>query len=233
MDFFMDSIGATLIDMNDAQLKLAFFERVGVFITQENLQGQITRHYTMQGVRQVYALVLGLDVLGNPYALISGIGEGVRDLFYEPYQGIIYGPQEFAEGLARGVKSLLGHVVGGTAGAFSRITGSIGQAVATLTFDSDYRMKRRQRMHVEPKGVGQGLIMGGKSLVMGLVFGIGGVVMKPIEGRKEEGFFKGMGKGFLGLLTRPTGGVIDMVSFTLDGIRRYGKGSFLSGIVTS
>ncbi|XP_048577905.1 intermembrane lipid transfer protein VPS13A-like isoform X2 [Nematostella vectensis] len=223
MDFFMDSIGATLIDMNDAQLKLAFFERVGVFITQENLQGQITRHYTMQGVRQVYALVLGLDVLGNPYALISGIGEGVRDLFYEPYQGIIYGPQEFAEGLARGVKSLLGHVVGGTAGAFSRITGSIGQAVATLTFDSDYRMKRRQRMHVEPKGVGQGLIMGGKSLVMGLVFGIGGVVMKPIEGARSEGvegFFKGMGKGFLGLLTRPTGGVIDMVSFTLDGIRR-------------
>lgn len=39
-----------------------------------------------QGVRQVYALVLGLDVLGNPYALISGIGEGVKDLFYEPYQ---------------------------------------------------------------------------------------------------------------------------------------------------
>ena len=36
-----------------------------------------------------------------------------------------------------------------------------------------------------------------------------------------EGFFKGIGKGLLGLLTRPTGGVIDMVSFTLDGIRRY------------
>ena len=40
----------------------------------------------LQGVRQVYVLVLGLDVLGNPYALIHGIGEGVRDFFYEPYQ---------------------------------------------------------------------------------------------------------------------------------------------------
>lgn len=40
----------------------------------------------MQGVRQVYILVLGLDVLGNPYALITGIGKGVKDLFYEPYQ---------------------------------------------------------------------------------------------------------------------------------------------------
>ena len=40
----------------------------------------------LQGVRQVYVLVLGLDVLGNPYGLIHGIGEGVRDFFYEPYQ---------------------------------------------------------------------------------------------------------------------------------------------------
>ena len=39
-----------------------------------------------QAVRQVYVLVLGLDVLGNPYALIHGIGEGFRDFFYEPYQ---------------------------------------------------------------------------------------------------------------------------------------------------
>ena len=34
----------------------------------------------------MYVLVLGLDVLGNPYGLISEIGEGVKDLFYEPYQ---------------------------------------------------------------------------------------------------------------------------------------------------
>ena len=39
-----------------------------------------------QTLRQVYVIVLGLDVLGNPYGLISGIGEGVKDLFYEPYQ---------------------------------------------------------------------------------------------------------------------------------------------------
>ena len=29
---------------------------------------------------------------------------------------------------------------GGTAGAFSRITGTLGQAVATLTFDSNFQM---------------------------------------------------------------------------------------------
>ena len=82
------------------------------------------------------------------------------------------------------------------------------------------------------------------------MFGISGVVTKPVQGRPVkvllhlgicahhvfehaslscagarsegvEGFFKGIGKGLLGLLTRPTGGVVDMVSTTLDGIRRY------------
>ena len=31
-------------------------------------------------------LVLGLDVLGNPFALLTGLKEGARDFFYEPYQ---------------------------------------------------------------------------------------------------------------------------------------------------
>ena len=45
-----------------------------------------------------------------------------------------------------------------------------------------------------------------------------------LTGGKEEGiegFFKGIGKGLLGLLTKPTGGAVDMVSMAFDGIRRY------------
>ena len=39
-----------------------------------------------QAIKQMYVLVLGLDVLGNPFGLIRGLGEGLEDLFYEPYQ---------------------------------------------------------------------------------------------------------------------------------------------------
>lgn len=66
----------------------------------------------MQALKQLYVLVLGLDVLGNPFGVIRGLAEGFEDLFYEPYQGAIQGPEEFAEGLANGVKSLFGHAVG-------------------------------------------------------------------------------------------------------------------------
>lgn len=34
-------------------------------------------------------LVLGLDVLGNPFGLIRGLSEGVEALFYEPFQVLV------------------------------------------------------------------------------------------------------------------------------------------------
>lgn len=39
-----------------------------------------------QALKQMYVLVLGLDVLGNPFGLITGLKEGAIDFFYEPYQ---------------------------------------------------------------------------------------------------------------------------------------------------
>ena len=39
-----------------------------------------------QAIKQMYVLVLGLDVLGNPFGVIRGLGTGIQDLFYEPYQ---------------------------------------------------------------------------------------------------------------------------------------------------
>jgi len=46
-------------------------------------------HYVSQLIKQLYVLVLGLDVLGNPFGLVSGFKQGVEDLFYEPFQVIL------------------------------------------------------------------------------------------------------------------------------------------------
>lgn len=34
----------------------------------------------------MYVLILGLEVLGNPFGLIREFSEGVEAFFYEPYQ---------------------------------------------------------------------------------------------------------------------------------------------------
>ena len=53
--------------------------------------------------------------------------------------------------------------------------------------------------------------------------GVTGVFLKPIAGARDEGvegFFKGVGKGVVGLVTRPASGVIDFASGSFDAVMR-------------
>lgn len=50
-----------------------------------------------------------------------------------------------------------------------------------------------------------------------------GVVTKPVSGAKESGpsgFIEGLGKGFIGLVARPIGGIVDFASTSSDLIKR-------------
>lgn len=167
-------------------------------------------------------LVLGLDILGNPYQRLRDLSQGVKDLIYQPALGIIEGPDEFAEGISRGAQSLMGHVVGGTAESLNLISSAIGNTVACLTFDQDYKKKRRQRLEKQ-SSVPKTFLYAGQTFVIGVVLGISGVVVKPIAGAQQdgvEGFFRGLGRGIMGLITKPALGVIDSVAMACDGIRR-------------
>ncbi|KAG7239598.1 hypothetical protein INR49_028750 [Caranx melampygus] len=223
LNLLLKSIGATLTDVDDLIFKLAFFEVRYQFYRREKLGRAVVQHYTEQFLKQMYVLVLGLDVLGNPFGLIRGLSEGVEAFFYEPFQGAVQGPEEFAEGFVIGVRSLLGHTVGGAAGMVSRITGSVGKGLAAITMDKEYQQKRREEMNRPPKDFGESLAKGGKGLLKGVVGGVTGIVTKPVEGAKKEGaagFFKGIGKGLVGVVARPTGGIVDMASSTFQGIQR-------------
>uniref|UniRef100_A0AAG5D0Y8 Vacuolar protein sorting-associated protein 13 n=1 Tax=Anopheles atroparvus TaxID=41427 RepID=A0AAG5D0Y8_ANOAO len=219
----LQGVGVTLTDINDVVFRLAFFEREFQFLTQRQLVSECVAHYSGQAVKQLYVLVLGLDVIGNPYGLVVGFTKGVEDLFYEPFQGAIQGPGEFAEGLVLGVRSLFGHTVGGAAGAVSKITGAMGKGLAALTFDDDFQKKRRDAMNKKPASLQEGIARSGKGLVMGVFDGVTGVFTKPISGAKEEGvegFFKGLGKGAVGLVARPIAGVTDFASGSFDAVKR-------------
>ena len=125
--------------------------------------------------------MLGLDVLGNPFGLIRGLAEGVESLFYEPYAGLVQGPGEFAEGIGLGISKLLGSTLGGAAGAFSKITGTLGKGLATLSFDKDFQKTRQSRAESKPSFL-QNI---SQNLVMGVVSGVTGIVEKPMEGAKS------------------------------------------------
>ncbi|KAK0425183.1 hypothetical protein QR680_009077 [Steinernema hermaphroditum] len=222
VNVILKSVGVSLTELQDVVFKLAYFERKYVFYNRQQLQGEIQSHYTIQALKQLYVLVFGLDILGNPFGLVRDLSTGVEDLFYQPFHGFIQGPEEFAEGVAIGVQSLFGHAVGGAAGAVSRITGTVGKGVAALTFDDEYQRKRQEALNRRPQNFSEGMARGAKGLGQGVVDGVTGVFWKPIEGAREGGaggFAKGLGKGLIGAVTRPVSGVVDFASSSLDAVK--------------
>lgn len=62
-------------------------------------------------------------------------------------------------------------------------------------------------------------------MVTGFWHVIKNIIFSPVsfKGAKKEGaagFFKGIGKGLVGVVARPTGGIVDMASSTFQGIQR-------------
>ncbi|CAF1265249.1 unnamed protein product [Rotaria sordida] len=209
-------------EVQDVILRLGYYERNHEKFTTTKITNEVSSHYQNQFMKQLHVLVLGLDVLGNPLGVIRGLAEGVESFFYEPYKGAIEGPLEFAEGVATGFRALFGSALGGAAGAASKITSVLGKGLASLTFDEEYKASRIRRKEPGTTATTH-IAIGGKNVVMGFVDGVKGVVTKPIKGAKRDGasgFIKGLGQGVVGLVARPTGGVVDFASTSLDLIKR-------------
>ncbi|CAD5206105.1 unnamed protein product [Bursaphelenchus okinawaensis] len=222
VELLLKSVGVTLTELQDVVFRLAYFDRRYTFYSSTQLQTEVQSHYTKQFIKQLYVLVLGLDIIGNPFGLVRDLSSGVEDLFYQPFQATIQGPEEFAEGLALGVSSLFGHAVGGAAGAVSRITGTLGKGVAALTLDEDYQRKRQEALNRKPQNFGEGITRAGENLTQGVVDGVTGIFTKPMEGARQGGvvgFTKGIGKGLIGAVTRPASGLVDFASGSLNAVK--------------
>ena len=79
-------------------------------------------------------------------------------------QGAMEGPVQFISGIATGTRNLVGSVVGGAAGALSKVTGAASKGLATLTLDHDYQNVRIQRKEIQSETTPE-IVAGGKNVV--------------------------------------------------------------------
>ena len=66
--------------------RLSAYEREKNQFTITQVTSKILTHYEHQLLKQIHAVILGLDVLGNPFGIIRGVVDGVKSFFYEPYK---------------------------------------------------------------------------------------------------------------------------------------------------
>ena len=164
--------------------------------------------------------ILSWNTLGNINMLVTDVGTGVKDFFYEPYQGYIRGPAQGTKGLLKGSASLVGYTAKGTIGTVGRIVGSFSNGMLVLADDREY-LNQRQGCSVNdgaPQNVYQGFKVGLRSAYRGVKSGLQGIYLEPIRGAKQQGvvkgFLKGSVRGLGGAIIKPTSGVLDLIAKT-------------------
>lgn len=89
-------------NISDAPLKFNSLLLEHPLVNADTLKNRVIGHYTQQAIVQVHKILGSIDMLGNPVGLFNTMGEGVTDLFYEPYQGFVSDrPQDIGIGLAK------------------------------------------------------------------------------------------------------------------------------------
>lgn len=223
--FFVNVMTMSIGNVNDAPIKLNALMIENARIPISALVANIQNHYTQEVLRQVHVILGSADFLGNPVGLFNNISSGVADIFYEPYQGLVMTdrPQELGIGIAKGASSFVKKSVFGLSDSMAKFTGSVSKGLAAATLDKEFQDQRRMsKNRNRPKHALYGVTSGGNAFAASMASGIGGLARHPLEGAEKEGalgFVKGVGKGFLGLATKPAIGAFDLASNVAEGVR--------------
>eukprot|EP00817_Percolomonadidae_sp_ATCC50343_P008164 CAMPEP_0117427390 /NCGR_PEP_ID=MMETSP0758-20121206/7249_1 /TAXON_ID=63605 /ORGANISM="Percolomonas cosmopolitus, Strain AE-1 (ATCC 50343)" /LENGTH=946 /DNA_ID=CAMNT_0005213001 /DNA_START=1232 /DNA_END=4072 /DNA_ORIENTATION=- len=185
----------------------------------------LIQHYHKKFITEIYKSIGSFDFIGNPIGLLNDIDEGVNDLLYLPVEGLSKSPLEFTKGIMNGTASFFKHSFHGTFNSVSKVTESLGNGIAYLSFDDSYISGRQEaNYHGEndPKHLGDGLVKGINTFGYGVWQSATGLITQPIRGASEDGitgFLSGVGKGVVGVPVKSLGGVIDAVAKTTKGFK--------------
>ena len=223
--FAVNVLTMSIGNVNDAPLRYNALILENARVSVAGLVSNIRSHYVQESLQQVHIVLGSADFLGNPVGLFNNISSGVADIFYEPYQGLVMTdrPQELGIGIAKGASSFVKKSVFGVTDSMAKFTGSMSKGLAAATLDKDFQTQRRMaKSRNRPKHALYGITSGGNAFASSLASGIGGLARHPLEGAEKEGFqgfVKGVGKGFLGLATKPAIGAFDLASNVAEGVR--------------
>ena len=177
----LTTLTMAVTNIEEGQLKLSALALTPAHGKRSDVIDVVFQHYTSCVLKGLFKIIGALEFLGNPVGLVDNLGEGFSDLFYEPLNGITKSPKDFAQGIGRGVSSFGRHTAFGLLGSVGGITTSISKGVANLSMDDEFIRERRKRQRTKATGVVSGIEQGAMSIGGGIIGGISGLVLRPVE----------------------------------------------------
>ncbi|XP_005381914.1 PREDICTED: vacuolar protein sorting-associated protein 13B isoform X2 [Chinchilla lanigera] len=227
------SIHASLklyIASDHTPLSFSVFERGPIFTTARQLVHVLAMHYAAGALFRAGWVVGSLEILGSPASLVRSVGTGIADFFRLPYEGLTRGPGAFVSGVSRGTTSFVKHISKGTLTSITNLATSLARNMDRLSLDEEHYNRQEEWRRQLPESLGEGLRQGLSRLGISLLGAIAGIVDQPMQnfqktseaqasaGHKAKGVISGVGKGIMGVFTKPIGGAAELVSQTGYGI---------------
>ena len=241
------------LSCDDLPLKFAAYNHTNVFSNWHEISQATAAHYAAEAVWKVGWAVGSLEILGSPATLVRKIGRGVRDFFSIPYEGITRSPAFFILGLGQGSASLVRSIASGTIHSVTSFSTSISRNMERLSMDQRHMQElqqyRSEYQSRQQKGgsLATGLLGGITTFGHSLVSAVRGVVDQPLQeverrrvsfsedsqqqqqgqtagiGGTAKDIITGVGKGVVGVVTKPVGGAMELVAHSGQGLI-YGLG---------
>lgn len=225
------SIHASLklfIASDNTPLSFGKIEKWNVRTTSYQLVRAFAMHFAAGALFRAGAVVGSLEILGSPTGLIRSIGTGVADFFRMPYRGLTRGPGAFIIGVSQGTSSMVKNITTGMLKSVTNFASSVSRNMDRLSFDdSQIQRQLESRRHL-PDGIFDGLKQGLTGLGISLLGAVAGIADQPLQSVIQPeaqlghywptNFVTGMGKGLVGVFTKPIGGAAELVSQTGLGI---------------
>uniref|UniRef100_UPI00358FB320 intermembrane lipid transfer protein VPS13B isoform X2 n=1 Tax=Myxine glutinosa TaxID=7769 RepID=UPI00358FB320 len=213
------------IASDQTPLSFSAFERHSLFTTPRELIHALTMHYAAGALFRAGWVVGSLEILGSPGSLVCSLANGVADFFRLPYEGLTRGPGAFVSGVSRGTSSFVRHISKGTLTSITNLATSLARNMDRLSLDHEHFNRQEEGRQQLPETVVEGFRQGLSRLGLSLLGAIAGIVDQPLQGfhrastrSRTRNVISGVGKGLLGVFTKPIGGAAELISQTGYGI---------------
>lgn len=135
-----------------------------------------------------------------------------------PVQGLMRGPWGVLLGITYGSASLIKNITAGTVNSVTKLAASVARNLDRLTLDDEHLERTEALRRTRPISISHGLSQGLTSFGINLLGAVGGIARHALEAKSSVEVFTGIGKGLIGVVTKPISGAAELLALTGQGV---------------
>ena len=218
------------LSCRDSPFRFAEYELTNISSNLSEVSQVVAARYVSAVFMHLGWLLGSLELIGSPGTFIQSVGSGLRDLISLPYEGLTRSPGFFILGIGHGAVSFVRQFSTGALTSITNFASSVARNMERLSMDSEHSSYQEQKRKEQPTThFTSGVSTGVSSFGLSLISAVAGIVDQPMQSfqRIDESsstlsatrsVLAGVGKGLIGVVTKPVGGAMELVSHTGQGI---------------